>query len=185
MSKPDQDSPHAGSGPRPLTRALQAASAKAADDHEKDVRDKLIKLHHDVYSGAAAYDNGVILAGYVAFFALWSGINDDVSSLCRLVTVALMGASLICYIAWHILQMLTRQRFEFKFAEVFNSAVADPQRFNREWNDAAQRQQIAMARLMRFWPFLFVPAVVLGLLGGGVLTYNALAVILTWPELRY
>jgi hypothetical protein len=167
-----------------FTRALQAASAKAAADHEKDVRDKLIKLHSEVYSGAAAYDNGVILAGYVAFFALWTGIHNDVSSLCRLVTVALMGASLICYMAWHIIQMLTRQRFEFKFAEVFKSATTDPTRFNREWNETAQKQEIATARLMRFWPFLFVPAVAFGFLGGGVLTYNALAVILGWPQLR-
>lgn len=61
-----------------LTGALQAASAKAAEDHQKTVRDRLIQYHHDVYGTASAYDNAVMIAGYVAFFALWSGVYSDI-----------------------------------------------------------------------------------------------------------
>ena len=165
-----------------LMQALKDASKKAAEDHEKEVRDKLIEYHGDIYSGAAAYDNGVILAGYVAFFALWSGVTIDVSALCRLATVAFMGVSLMLYMSWHILQMVTRQRYEFKFADAFNYSN-DAVRFNREWNEIAQQQNIATARLMRFWPWIFIPCVALGFLGGALLTYNALALTLGWPQL--
>lgn len=166
-----------------LSRAMAGAAKNAEEKHQKDVRDKLIELHTEAFSSAAAYDNAVILAGYVAFFALWAGSAQDVSQLARLVTVSLMGMSLMFYIAWHIMQMLTRQRYEWKLAEAFNFAD-DPQRFNRMWTETSQKQQIATARLMRFWPWIFVPAVVLGFLAGGILSYNAVAVILHWPQLR-
>jgi hypothetical protein len=152
------------------------------DQHAKDVRDKAIDFQARIYSSAAAYDNGVVIAGYVAFFALWAGSNKDVSHLCRLVTVALMGTSLICYMAWHILQMFTRQKSEFKLAEVFNHAD-DPERFNRDWLKVTQDRDIALMRTLRFWPFLFVPAVAFGLLAGVVLTYSVLAPIVGWPAL--
>jgi hypothetical protein len=165
-----------------LSGALQAASERAQQGHEKSVRDKLIKLHGDTYSSAAAYDKGVIVAGYVAFFGLWAGAANDVSHLCRLVTVALMGTSLLCYMAWHILQMLTRQRFEFQFASVFEEAE-NPEVFNRAYAETQERMTVAMAKLMKFWPWVFIPAVGFGFLGGGVLTYNALAAVFGWPQL--
>jgi hypothetical protein len=158
------------------------AEAEALLAHQQGVRDKLIKLQSEIYGTAAAYDNGVIIAGYVAFFALWAGTAKDLSHLCRLATVALMGTSLMFYMGWHIIQMLTRQRYEFKMADVFKSAE-DPERFNREWAETAQKQDIATVRLMRFWPYVFVPALASGFAAGAVLTYNALAVMFGWSQL--
>jgi hypothetical protein len=168
--------------PKGLTAAIMAAGTAAQKAHLEDARDKAVALQAEVFSKAAAYDNGVILAGYVAFFALWAGSNKDVSHLCRLVTVALMGTSLLCYMAWHILQMLTRQTYEFKLANVMK-LVGDAKRFNEEWAKTLIEEQRALVRIMRFWPFLFVPAVGLGFLAGGILTYNSLAVIFGWPQL--
>lgn len=165
-----------------LMQALRRASANADEAHQREVRDKLIELHSKTYSTAAAYDNAVILAGYVAFFALWGGVQADVSSVCRLVTVGLMGISLTCYIGWQVLQMLTRQWFEWKCAAIFKMAN-DPARFNAEWIKAAQDYDIAAARLLRFWPFLFVPALISGFAAATTLSYNALALILEWPQL--
>lgn len=168
--------------PKGLTAAIMAAGTAAQKAHLDDARDKAVALQADVFSKATAYDNGVVLAGYVAFFALWAGSNKDVSHLCRLTTVALMGTSLLCYMGWHILQMLTRQTYEFKLANVMK-LVGDAQRFNEEWAKTLIEEQRAMVRTMRFWPYLFVPAVGLGFLAGAILTYNALAVILNWPQL--
>jgi hypothetical protein len=173
----------AGTMSRQPSQTVVRASISPAEDQQKDIRDKLIKFHNDTYGAASAYDNGVILAGYVAFFALWAGVNADLSPLCRLVTVGLMGASLLLYMTWHILQMLTRQRYEFKCAAVAEHAD-QPARFNEEWVKAAQDHQIASIRILRFWPWIFVPSVILGFLAGGILSYNAPAVILGWPELR-
>ena len=172
----------AGDAPRVVGPRITAAPVGMGPTHEEEIRDRLVKLQSEIFSGATAYDNGVILAGYVAFFALWAGTVKDVSHLCRLLSVALMGGSLLCYVTWHVVQMLTRQRFEWKMSAVFKFA-GDPVRFNREWMKTAQEQEIATVRLMRFWPWLFIPALTLGFMAGGVLTYNALAVILGWPQL--
>jgi hypothetical protein len=172
-----------GDQPGPFTRALTAASAAAQEAHQKDICDKLIEIHSKTFSTAAAYDNAVMLGGYVAFFALWGGgVQQSVTPVCRLLTAGLMAISLMCYIGWQILQMLTRQFYEFKCAMILKNAE-DPIRFNADWLRAGKDFEIAGARLMRFWPFLFVPAVVLGFAAAGTLGYNALAVVLGWPQL--
>ena len=163
-------------------RTLTAASAAAQEAHQKDVRDKLIDLNSKTFSTAAAYDNAVMLGGYVAFFALWGGVETSVSPLCRLLTAGLMAVSLMSYIGWNIVQMLTRQFYEFKCAAILKNAD-HPSRFNAEWVKAAHDFEIASARLMRFWPFLFLPAVVFGFAGAGVLAYSSLAVAFGWPQL--
>jgi hypothetical protein len=171
-----------GEQPGGFMRALTAASAAAQEAHQKDVRDKLIEIHSKTFSTAAAYDNAVMLGGYVAFFALWGGVQQSVTPMCRLLTAGLMAVSLMCYIAWQILQMLTRQFYEFRCAAILKNAH-DPVKFNADWLKAGKDFEITGARLMRFWPFLFVPAVLFGFAGAGTLAYNALAVALGWPQL--
>lgn len=89
-----------GSQPGPFTRALTAASAAAQDSYQKDLQGKLIELQSKSTRTAAAYDNAVMLGGYVAFFALWSGVQENVSLMCRLATVGMIGISLVCYLTW-------------------------------------------------------------------------------------
>lgn len=165
-----------------LMRALSAASAAAQEEHQKDVQNKLIDLQSKSTSSAAAYDSAVMLGGYVAFFALWGGVEQNVTTTCRLLTAGMMCVSLVCYMAWQVLQMLTRQWFEWKLVAVFNQA-RDPPKFNSEWLKVSQEHGIATAKVMRFWPWLFVPALLFGLAGAITLSYNALAVVLQWPQL--
>lgn len=132
-----------------------------------------------MYGHASAYDNAIIIAGYAAFFALWAGVAEDVSRNCRLVTVALMGVSLLLYITWHVMQMLTRQRFESARANTF-AFSDDATRFNAEWERIDQQHSIAQMKVMRFWLPIFVPTLGLGIIGGMTLAYNALATMFDW-----
>jgi hypothetical protein len=156
--------------------------ALQAKEHEKNIRDRRIKYASDVYGFASAYDNAVIIAGYAAFFALWTGVFDDVTVACRLATVAMMGSSLVLYIGWQMLQMIMRQKFEFERAATFEFE-SEIERFNKAWEDIDRRQGIAMMRIMKWWPVIFVPSVVLGFSGGILLTYNSFAKLLGWWEL--
>lgn len=165
-----------------LNDTLKLASEHAAEEHQKLIRDRLIQHASDTYGYAATYDNAVVIAGYAAFFALWAGAASDIERFARLATVAIMGISLILYICWQFLQMLTRQRFEHKRAGIFDHA-ADPARFNTEWIENEQAHGIAQMQVMRFWPFFFLPSAVLGLLAGIILAYNALAAAFGWPQL--
>lgn len=161
-------------------QAKQIAEIEAAAQaHAELVRDRAIKYAADVYGHASAYDNAIVIAGYAAFFALWAGVAEDVSRNCRLVTATLMGVSLLLYITWHVMQMLTRQRFEFARAETFAFAD-DAVRFNAEWEKIEQRQAIAQQQVMRFWLPIFVPTLALGIIGGLTLAYNTLATMFDW-----
>lgn len=165
-----------------LNDALRAASERAAEDHQKLIRDRLIQQASDTFGYAATYDNAVVIAGYAAFFALWAGTAADINQFARLSTVGIMGVSLMLYISWQFLQMLTRQRYEHKRAAIFNHA-ADPARFNADWLENEKSHGIAQMRVMRLWPFFFLPSVVLGLLAGVILAYNSLAAAFGWPQL--
>jgi hypothetical protein len=151
-------------------------------DAEK-VRERFITFSSDSYGHAAAYDNAVIIAGYAAFFALWSGVATDITPLARLVTVVLMCASLMLYISWHMIQMLTRQRYDRARAATF-AHRDDPKTFDALWQQVEQERGIALQRTLRFWPFIFLPSLAFGFASAVTLTYNALAVILGWPQLR-
>lgn len=166
-----------------LNDALRAASERVSEEHQRLIRDRLIAYHAEIYGHAAAYETAIIVAGYAAFFALWAGVSSNISPLCRLITVGLMGISLMCYLVWHILQMLTRQTYEFQRADLFRFAQ-NAQRFNAEWERVEQKAAVAQLRIVRIWPYTFVPAVVLGFAGGGLVAYNALAVAFRWPQLR-
>lgn len=168
--------------PVTLTESLREASERSAAAHQQLVRDRLIQHASDTYGYAATYDNAVVIAGYAAFFALWAGAASDIDRFARLVTVCIMGISLMLYITWQFMQMLTRQRFEHKRAAIFNH-VNDPSRFNAEWVENENALGIASMRLMRFWPFFFLPSVVFGLLAGIILAYNALAAAFGWNQL--
>lgn len=183
MSKATTESANVvGSQPGPFARALNAASAATQEAYQKDVQSKLIDLQSKSTSTAAAYDSAVMLGGYVAFFALWGGVQEDVTTMCRLATVGMMGFSLVCYLAWQVLQMVTRQWYEWKLVAVFNLA-ADPAKFNSAWLTVSQEHGVATAKVMRFWPWLFIPALLFGLAGGITLSYNALAVAFGWSQL--
>jgi hypothetical protein len=155
---------------------------EAEEGEAEKVRERLIALSSETYGHAAAYDNAVIIAGYAAFFALWSGVANDITPMARLVTVALMGVSLVLYISWHMIQMLTRQYADRERAAAF-AHVGNPETFDQLWKEAEQRRGIALQRTLRFWPFIFVPSLAFGLAGATTLAYNALAVVLGWPQL--
>jgi hypothetical protein len=152
------------------------------EDQHKFVQEKLIQLIAETYSHASAYDNVIIVAGFAGFFALWGGTAEDIERFPRLVTVALMAAALLLYVTWHMLQMLTRQRFEHKRSEAF-TLVEDSAAFNARVVELDRRQGVAFQKILRLWPFIFVPSLCFGFSAGGLLGYSALAAAFGWPQL--
>jgi hypothetical protein len=161
---------------------MEHLAAEAEEREAEKVRDRLIALSSEAYGHAAAYDNAVVVAGYAAFFALWSGVANDITPTARLITVALMGASLVLYITWHMIQMLTRQYWDRALGATF-AHVGNPMTFDQLYLEVDQKRGIALQRTLRFWPYIFVPSLAFGMGGAVTLSYNALAVVLGWPQL--
>lgn len=169
---------------RPLggKRFQPVRGRELSEEHQRKVMERKIEYAGAIYGFAAAYDNSVMVAGYVAFFALWAGVADDLHRTTRLVTVALMAFSLIVYLGWQIFQMMVRQIHEAKQLNAF-AWEDDPARFNAAWDAERRRYDVAMNKAMRIYPWVFGAALISGFGAAAVLSYNAAAAVFGWPQL--
>lgn len=166
-----------------LQDALKAASEREALKQNELLRDRYIEFHASMYSSTSTYDNALILAGFAAFFALWAGTASDIPSFARLVTVALMGVSLMFYIAVTVGQMLLRQyKLEWKRGEAFDLS-GDPAKFNAAWDQITTDFNIEQGRILRYCMPGFWLALGFGFAAAVLLTYTALGVAFGWPVL--
>lgn len=167
-----------------LQDALKRASEKAQREQKEQLRDLYVEYHSSLYSTAAAYDNAIILGGFAAFFALWAGTADDLPRLARLVTVALMGVSLMAYVAVTVGQMLLRQwHLEWRRGELFGSHWNDPEKFIDAWDAIGADYDRRSGTYLRAFLGGFWISLLTGFCAALILAYNALAVAFGWPVL--
>jgi hypothetical protein len=148
-------------------------TSSRALENERKLAEIKVEYATEVYGVATAYDNVILLAGYAAFFGLWAGVSGDVTPACRLITAALMGVSLFCYILWQIAQMWNRQRFEIKQADAIVELEHDPSKLLVRFDQIKQARIIATNKLIaRLYLPTFIPTVAFGFAGGLTLTWN-------------
>lgn len=156
---------------------VSAIEAEIAAEEERELKvllEKRVKFAGEVYGVASGYDNAIVVAGYAAFFALWSGVSKDVGTVTRSLAAAMMGLSLILYIAWHLHVMLSRNRYDTKVGELLRSD-ASARSILHQWDKIDAQRQAASLRTRSLWPWIFQPAVVLGAIGALVLVLGCLA----------
>lgn len=159
----------------------EPAAAELDEAQRKVVLDRYVEFHAKIYGAAQAYDTVVILAGYGAFFGLLSSAGQSVTVPARLLSVGLMTTSLMLYMAWHIVQMLTRQKYEWKRAGPLQRAAEDFDGFISAWNEIDRKLDAANLTLLSWWRVIFWPCVATGFAGAGVLGWNALTAALDLP----
>ena len=171
-------------GPSGPTGAPQAAAEKAQTEDAEKLKHRYIEYHKALYGSAAAYDNAVILAGFAGFFALWAGTADDIPRFARLLTVALMGISLMVYIASVVGQMLLRQHhLEWRWGELFGKFPGDASSFNAAWEAIGREYEERLGKLKPWLLGAFWTSLIFGFTAALTLAYNALGVDFGWPVL--
>lgn len=144
---------------------------------------RLLKYTEESWGKATAYDTAITVAGYGAFFALWSGVAKDITPVSRDVTVALMGVSLLLYISWHITLMLARHWHDRALIDVTN-AGHPPAKMIEEWSKVEDRQRATLLSIQgRLWMPVFGLAVLTGVGGALTLIYNCVAAAVSLPQL--
>jgi hypothetical protein len=146
------------------------------------IYDRRLQLIEKVWGSATAYDTAITIGGYGAFFALWAGVAEDVSSVARVTTAALMGVSLFLYIGWQILNMLVRHRHDAEFSAAAMKAQPALDAIN-EWDQIEVRKTKAMIAVHRYWQPIFGGSVMFGFAGAATLIYNCVAVAVGLPQL--
>lgn len=147
------------------------------------VLERRLKFVSEAWGYASAYDTAITIAGYGAFFALWAGVADDVTSAARATTATLMGISLLLYIGWTITMMMARHLHDREFIASITKAQTAADAI-AEWDRVETRKRDNLIRIQhRFWMPVFGGAVGTALAGTLTLVYNCLAIATGLPQL--
>lgn len=144
-------------------------------DRIRDARiSRLVTRHAEAQAKAKEYTNFVIVAGYAAFFALWSGVASDLPSQPRCASAALIGVSLLVFIGWEITTMVARDAADRPFDDICYD-VYPTDDFEGRWERAAAAAARIHNRYRKAWPWVLGVSIVTGLGGAAILTGTAAA----------
>jgi len=65
------------------------------------------KILTTTYDKSAAYTNLVTIAGYVAFFTIWSNTKDYISEISALLAALLISVSATTFVLWEVYKMIS------------------------------------------------------------------------------
>ncbi|HEY8085003.1 MAG TPA: hypothetical protein VIE69_05310 [Methylophilaceae bacterium] len=123
----------------------------------KDRQEWLLKATSLLYDKSASYTNLIMVAGYAAYFAMWSNTVSLISACLARVSAALMLISLITFIFWEVTKMILIALNNKNLAQVSLAPLS-------EFQSMLQAQQLKenrlMARLAKAWPtvlFIAIP----------------------------
>ena len=120
------------------------------------------------YSKATAYANVVIIAGYAAFFTLWSSMKDKLPDTAMFTTAILMSLSVILFILFEVYKMIASSFYFRRLSKLFEQNK-DAQFVITEFQEDGRKFDLQMSRI---WVFVFVPTLVLGLSAASILVYH-------------
>lgn len=108
-----------------------ATQVAAAADAVRAVLEPFEHLIGVLYDRAHAYTNAIILAGYAAFFAIWSFTRDMVPDRPELLAALLMTISCAVFVGWELLQMISRTWTLLKVTAAFGRSSRDAEALQR------------------------------------------------------
>ncbi|QMW22888.1 hypothetical protein [Sandaracinobacteroides saxicola] len=151
----------------------------------KLIFDKQLEYASLTDSAAKNYNNIIIVAGYAAFFALWSGVAGHMETQAKLWTVILMCVSLTSFIIWNVVLMIVQIEAVSLIGKAFKS-VDNEEVFLKAWQSAQnERYKYSVLSQKWLWAPTFYVSLTTGLLAAVLLGYNALCEIVGvhgWPR---
>jgi predicted neutral ceramidase superfamily lipid hydrolase len=149
-----------------LEKTLRALAAKTQETERQQRIDVIIKVTSALYDKAVAYTNVIIIAGYVAFFAIWNTMKANMSRPEMLLTAFCMTFSLVFFVFWEVTKMIINSKSVTGLMKVLN---APPQEFDKRLAEQQKADQRLNVRLMKYWIIILALTVVPGLVAGAVL----------------
>lgn len=122
--------------------------------------DLISKLH----SQSVSYTNLILVAGYAAFFTLWSQLNDKLPPFIFNLAGLLIVASLLCFISWEVTKMIWGNLSIRRVQKELDSAPPGP-------NTMAKFQEALTSfdkKSGKIWVWFLFPTIAFGV-GAGLL----------------
>jgi hypothetical protein len=157
---------------QPAPAGVQTDPAKVAE---------YIQRQEQIFQKLEAYSKTIIVLGYAGLFALWGFVKDHLSHRAIVWTAALVGSSLIVYIAWEVGLMVQRALFQHRFNQALKANPAD---WAKAINDFVEQTRAAEIRGTGWWLVILIFTVVPGFAGALILLYNVFAELIglrAWP----
>ncbi len=113
------------------------------------------------YSRSAAYTNLILVAGYAAFFTVWKAMKSDLNEILILLSGLLVLVSVLLFVFFEVYGMFVRT---LHFGDLQRKLAQKPSPTFVQEIQAAEKE--LMAKAFRVWRIIFVPTVLLGMVGG-------------------
>jgi hypothetical protein len=150
-------------------KAIQDLLNKAERDERNQRIDAKIKVASAMYDKAAAYTNLIILAGYAAFFTVWSTMKARMSNTEMLIAAFCVTFSLVFFVFFEVARMVVSAKSLTGLAKVLKAPRQEFDQKLAEQETAAQRLNISFIKV---WIVIMVLTVVPGLVAAAVLLWS-------------
>jgi len=153
-------------GHNELAKIINEISAQQAKAQQRAQIEGIKEIITHSYTSGANYTNLIIVAGYVAFFAVWKSMKADLGKILMFSSCLSVIVSVLLFIASEIYKMASTAMFHRRFFKKFKDEL--PPTFIDDFKKKTQEND---RHMFRVWFILFVPTVIFGILGGGLLLY--------------
>ena len=121
-----------------------AGSAGQADEAKlKERMDDFIKSQLQIFDKLDAYSKAIMLGAYAGLFAIWSFAKDGLTARTTEWVAILAGISLLIYISWEIVGMVSRAVRHHQFNPLINKS---PSEFFKALDDLRLTERSRMIR---------------------------------------
>lgn len=125
-----------------------------------------------MYDASVTYNQVVVLAGYAAYFAVWSAVTDEIPPWVLLLSGGLILCSVIIYVGWTVANMIFLKSANER---ILGQVAGGPMGFH-ERALAAELQNIEASRkIMKYWKPVLVSAGSSAFIGAVLLASSAIA----------
>lgn len=125
-----------------------------------------------MYDASSTYNQVIVLAGYAAFFGVWSAFSNEIPKWVMLLSGGLILVSVIVYVGWIVANMLMIKTGNDRIIRQIEGGLVG----FRERTLEAERQNVrAVLKMMRFWKPVVAIAGGSALIGSVLLAGSAIA----------
>ncbi len=158
-----------------LVSHFNALSGRVAHMQQQSEISILESINAAQYDQAARYTSVIIVAGYAAFFAMWSSVKDDLSRVCVLWAGVLMMVSIVLFVGFEVSKMI--------LMGIAHQRVMRAAEGVRAPHLASAIQDVIAVenrRILRLWKWALVPTVVFGFGSAAILGWAFVDGLVEW-----
>lgn len=137
--------------------------------------DKTLAFQAKAMENSASYNQVIVLAGYAAFFAIWSSVVNEVPRWVVLCSGGLILFSVIGYVGWTVANMILLKSY---YTEMAQCVIAGIEGFVERVTEVERAHLVRQGKVMAWWSATVALTAGTALIATVILAGSALAGLL-------